>query len=419
MIGLCDCNNFFVSCERVFDPSLERIAVVVLSSNDGCVIARSNESKALGVKMGQPLFQIQNLVRSGQLKILSTNYHLYGDMSERVMMTLKSALPSIEIYSIDEAFLDFSGFQLADMEEYGRNLSRKVRRNTGIPVSIGIAPTKTLAKIASKLCKKYPKLQGCCLMYRPEDIAKVLATYPIEDVWGIGRKSTKLLKGCGIHYAEEFRARPREWVQSRMGIVGLRTWQELHGNPCLEFGYTTPDRQTIMVSRSFAHEVYDFEKLHEAIATFASQASEKLRNQHCVASQIELFLATNRHREDQPQHCEGRLSRFAIATDSTLDIVQHAAELLRGLYCEGYGYKKAGVILLDISSSEGIQTSIFDVDHRAKHRSLMSAMDKINLTHGAAMVRVGSQREGEIPTNSQYRSPRYTTEWEDILTIKV
>ncbi len=419
MIGLCDCNNFFVSCERVFDPSLEGRAVVVLSSNDGCIIARSNESKALGVKMGQPLFQVQHLVRSGQLQILSTNYHLYGDMSERVMMTLKSALPSIEIYSVDEAFLDFSGFEIDQMEGYGRSLSHKVRRNTGIPVSIGIAPTKTLAKIASKLCKKYPKLRGCCLMYRPEDIAKVLSTYPIEDVWGIGRKSTKLLKECGIHTAQEFCQRPREWVQSRMGIVGLRTWQELHAKPCLEFGYTTPDRQTIMVSRSFATEIYDFDKLHEAVATFASQACEKLRNQHSVASQIQLFLSTNRHRTDQPQHSEGRLSRFAISTDSTLDVVQSASALLKGLYREGYGYKKAGVVLLDISSSEGIQCSIFDVDHRTKHRSLMSAMDKINSTHGASMVRVGSQRGAHIPTNSQHRSPRYTTEWDDILTIKV
>ncbi|MFI3282361.1 MAG: Y-family DNA polymerase [Rikenellaceae bacterium] len=419
MIGLCDCNNFFVSCERVFNPSLEGCAVVVLSSNDGCVIARSNESKALGIKMGQPIFQVQHLVRSGQLKILSTNHTLYGDMSQRVMSTLREATPSIEVYSIDEAFLDFSGFQIESMQEYGRQLARKVRRNTGIPVSIGIAPTKTLAKVASKLCKKYPKLQGCCVMYRPEDVAKVLSSYPIEDVWGIGRRSTKLLNAHGVRTAEDFRRMPQRWVQSQMGIVGVRTWQELHGKSCLEFGYTTPDRQSIMVSRSFAKEIYEFDKLHEAVATFASQASEKLRGQRSVAMQVQLFVATNRHREDHPQHNEGRLARFSTATDSTLDIVQSATLLLKEIFKEGFGYKKAGVVLTDISSAEGIQASIFDVDHRAKHRSLMEAMDKINTTHGASMVRVGSQREGHIPTKSQHRSPRYTTEWSDILTIKV
>ncbi len=419
MIGLCDCNNFFVSCERVFDPSLEGCAVVVLSSNDGCVIARSNEAKALNIKMGQPLFQIQHLVDRGDVKILSTNYTLYSDMSDRVMTTLKSHLPSIEIYSVDEAFLDFGGFQIEELQPYGQELSRRVRRNTGIPVSIGIAPTKTLAKVASKLCKQYPKLKGCCLMYREEDIKKVLSKYPVEDVWGIGRKSTKMLKAHGVHTAEDFRSLPPTWVQSKMGIVGHRTWMELHGNSCLEFGYTTPDRQSIMVSRSFAHEIYDFDKLHEAIATFASMACEKLRSQKSVTSQIQVFVFTNRHRADQPQHSEGRLIHLTTSTDSTLEIVKLATTLLKELYWEGFGYKKAGVVLYNISPVEGIQTSFFDVDNRSKHRALMSALDKINSTHGASMVRVCSQGDAQLPTNSQHRSPRYTTEWSDILSIKV
>ncbi len=419
MIGLCDCNNFFVSCERVFDPSLEGRAVVVLSSNDGCVIARSNESKALGIKMGQPLFQIQDLVKRGDVKILSTNYTLYGDMSRRVMSTLSEHIPSIEIYSVDEAFLDLGGFQREDIKGYGERLSRTVRRNTGIPVSIGVAPTKTLAKVASKLCKQYPKLNGCCVMEREEDIKKVLSTLPVEDVWGVGRRSTSMLKSQGIYTAQDFRSSQESWVRSRMGIVGHRIWLELHGKPCLEFGYSTPDRESIMVSRSFASEIYDFEQLHESVSTFASMACEKLRGQNSVASQMQVFVFTNRHRADQPQHSEGRLHRFDTPTNSTLDIVKCAVDLLRELRREGLGYKKAGVILLGISSLEGVQVSLFDDNMRAKHLSLMSTLDKINSTHGASKVRVSSQRDGSLYTNSQHRSPRYTTEWSEILTVKV
>ncbi len=419
MIGLCDCNNFFVSCERVFNPSLEGRAVVVLSSNDGCVIARSNESKALGIKMGQPLFQIQELIKSRDVKILSTNHRLYSDMSQRVMTTLREHIPAIEIYSIDEAFLDFSGFETSGLKTYGEQLARTIRRNTGIPVSIGIAPTKTLAKIASKLCKQYPKLKGCCVMYQPQDIEKVLNHYPIEDIWGIGRRSTKMLKSYNINTALDFVRQPSAWVRSQMGVTGHRTWLELQSTPCLEFGHSTPDRQSIMVSRSFAQEIYDFEALHEAVATFASMACEKLRGQHSVAAQLQVFVFTNCHRPDQPQHSEGRLLRMKNATNSTLEVVKYATSLLKELFWEGFGYKKAGVILLDISPIKGMQGSIFDSETRAKHQSLMSTLDKINSTHGASMIRVGAQGSAHIPTNSQHRSPNYTTEWSDILTIKV
>ncbi|MFI3319532.1 MAG: Y-family DNA polymerase [Rikenellaceae bacterium] len=419
MLGLCDCNNFFVSCERVFDPSLEGRAVVVMSSNDGCVIARSNEAKALGIKMGQPLYQIKELIARENVATLSTNLQLYGDMSQRVMQVLRENIPSVEIYSIDEAFLDFSGFDLATVEEFGRNLSRKVRRATGIPVSIGIAPTKTLAKIASKLCKQYPKLRGCCLMYRPEDIAKVLSKYPIEDVWGVGRKYAKELRKFGVSTAAQFVDSPPEWVRAKMSIVGLRTWRELGGEACLGFGYTTPERQSIMVSRSFAHEVDDLAILTESVVTFASNAAEKLRRQGSVAGQLQVFIFTNRHREDQPQHSEGRLAQFLTPTDSTLEIVAQATQLLRELFYRGFGYKKAGVILYDISSKQGVQSAMFDPLDRTKHTALMEVLDRINNDMGRSTLRVGSQGNSGVPTNSQHRSPLYTTSWSDILTIKV
>lgn len=226
MYGLCDCNNFYASCQRVFRPDLVGRPVVVLSNNDGCIIARSNEAKALGIGMGQPLYQVQGLIDRHGVAVFSANFALYGDMSRRVMATLRTLVPSVEVYSIDEAFFDLHGIA-EPLDDYGRRIGRTIRRNTGIPVSIGIAPTKTLAKIASKLAKRYPKLDGCCYMHRPEDIEKVLATFPLHEVWGIGRRYGKLFDSMRITTARQFIELPEEWIHRRMGITGLRTWREL------------------------------------------------------------------------------------------------------------------------------------------------------------------------------------------------
>ncbi|MFI3280496.1 MAG: Y-family DNA polymerase [Rikenellaceae bacterium] len=418
MIGLCDCNNFFVSCERVFNPSLNGRPVLVLSSNDGCVIARSNESKALGVKMGQPVFQVRSIIDRHNIAIHSTNFPLYGDMSHRVMETLREELPSIEVYSIDEAFLDMSGIENDRLKEYGERLSRKVRRNTGIPVSIGIAPTKTLAKIASKLCKSYPKLNGACLLYRPEDIEKVLTKYPIEDVWGIGRQSSKMLKGYNITTAQQFREASQEWVQHKMGVTGLRTWRELNGESSILFDHRVSDKKSIMVSRSFAHEIYDLQELHEALSGFVSSAAEKLRRQHSVAGAMQVFLLTNRHREELPQHNVSEVAIFETPTESTIELASSATKVLQKLYKEGYGYKKVGVILYDIRQSNGVQSSLFDqVDH-SKHKRLMEQLDSINSYYGKNSVRLGGQGK-KSRVNSEHLSPRYTTAWSDIITVKV
>ncbi len=419
MIGLCDCNNFYVSCERLFNPALEGLPVLVMSGNDGCVIARSNETKALGIKMGQPMFQIKEIIQRNNVKILSCNLQLYGDISERVMTTLKSYLPSIEIYSIDEAFLDFSGIELDKIEPFARELSRTVRRNTGIPVSIGIAPTKTLAKVASKLCKSYPKLKGGCLMYRDEDISKVLAKTTVTDIWGIGRRSGAMLSSFNIKTAEEFRQAPEGWIKGQMGITGLRTWRELHGESCIEIDSSPVERQSIMVSRSFNRDVTELESLHNSVATFATRAAEKLRQQNSVAGQIQVFVATNRHRADLPQHSEGRLITFMTPTDSTLEIAKAASSLLKELYRVGYGYKKAGVVLYDISDNEGIQSSMFDSVDRPKHKALMQTLDRLNTQMGRSTVKLGSQGDGVKAFNCEHRSPLYTTQWSDILKIKV
>lgn len=419
MLGLCDCNNFFVSCERVFNPSLEGRPVVVLSNNDGCVVSRSNEAKAIGIKMGQPLYQIRDLVKRENVSVHSANYHLYGDMSHRVMSILKSNVGQIEIYSIDEAFLRLDGLATEGLKEWGEKLAHTVRKGTGIPVSIGISSTKTLAKIAAKLCKRYPKLNSACFMHRPEDIAKVLSTYPIGDVWGIGRRHTKMLEGCYIRTAAQFVALSEEWVQNRMSITGVRTWRELHGTPCIEFNHQIADKQSITVSRSFASEIYSFDELAETVATFASIAAEKLRNQKSVARLLQVFIFTNRHRDDQPQHREGGAVHFAVPTDSTLEIVKAATTLLKKIYRRGYGYKKSGVSIGEISSATHIQGELFDTIDRPKHKKLMQAIDKINATQGPQAVKLVSQGAITDHTNRQYLSPQYTTKWEDIPIIKV
>ena len=264
MYGLCDCNNFYASCERVFRPDLVGRPVVVLSNNDGCIIARSNEAKRLGIGMGQPFYQVRQLIERGEVAVFSANFALYGDMSRRVMATLRSLVPGIEVYSIDEAFFDLQGMA-EPLDALGRDIGRTIRRNTGIPVSIGIAPTKTLAKIASKLAKQYPRLEGCCYMHRTEDIDKVLQRFPLRDVWGIGRRYGRMFDRMGLATARQFVDLPREWVRARMGIAGLRTWSELQGVECISFEQMPQRKQQITVSRSFPCLILDADRIFDSL----------------------------------------------------------------------------------------------------------------------------------------------------------
>lgn len=419
MFGLCDCNNFFVSCERVFDPSLEGHPVVVLSNNDGCVVSRSNEAKALGIKMGQPLYQIRDQVKKHGIAVRSSNYHLYGDMSGRVMATLRQHVPAIEIYSIDEAFLMLDGLPADRLKRFGEELARIVKRNTGIPVSIGMSHTKTLAKIASKLCKRYPKLNSACLMQRDEDIRKVLEKFPIEDVWGIGRRQARMFKECHINTAAQLCDLKEEWIDNRMNITGKRTWLELKGIPCIEFSHEQADKQSITVSRSFAKELYTLEELHGTITAFAGIAAEKLRRQGSAAQEMQVFIFTNRHREDKPQHFECFQIQFPVATDSTLEIVKAATDALKRIFRSGYGYKKSGVRLSRLSQANAIQGALFDTIDRPKHKKLMETIDRINAEMGQESVKLVSQGSVTSHTNRDYLSPQYTTRWEDILVVKV
>lgn len=417
LYALADCNNFFVSCERVFRPDLATSAVVVLSNNDGCAISRSEEAKRLGIGMGQPFYQFAELARQGRVTVFSSNFALYGDMSRRVQMTLREAASSMEVYSIDESFLDLSGMD-TDFDMWAKQLSQKCLRNTGIPVSVGVAPTKTLAKIASKLCKHYPRLAGGCYLHRLEDVEKVLRNFPVEDVWGIGRRYAKRFAACGIVTAYDFYCCSQEWVRSRMGVTGERTWRELHLQPCIEFDDYARPKQQICVSRSFAHEIYDVDELSQQVSMFSAMACRKLRRQQSACHAATVFLLTNRHRDDLPQQFDSRIVTFPVASDSTLEINKAILTAMRQLVRNGMGYKKAGVVLSEIVDRGSVQSSLFDTLDRPKHARLMEVMDAINARQGDVAVGVASQSLEGIRMNRNHLSPRYTTRLDEIMVVK-
>ena len=420
MFALADCNNFFASCERVFRPDLQGKPVIVLSNNDGCAIARSNEAKALGIKMGAPFFKIKDIVRRHNVAVFSGNMALYGDMSQRVCWVLEEFAPGIEVYSIDEAFLDLRGMKNIDFDAYAKRISAQCWKMTSIPVSVGIAPTKTLAKIASKLCKQYPKLRGGCYMHRPQDIEKVLRKFPIEDVWGIGRRTAPKLKARGVNTAYEFTQMPEGVVRMMLGIGGVRTWKELRGIPCLEFEDGFEAKQSICVSRSFSSEIYEVKELQEQIANFASAMASKLRKQQSVTSEMVVFAYTNRFREDVPQIHANTLVPFITPTAEERIIIAQAVSAAKTLFKQGFGYKKAGVIATKIVSEKHVMHSLFE-DREAVEREhkITSALDAINAAFGKGTIKLAVQGSGEIKSSSENQSPHYTTRWSDIPLVTV
>ena len=420
MFALADCNNFFASCERVFRPDLQGNPVIVLSNNDGCAIARSNEAKALGIKMGAPFFKIRDIVRRHNVAVFSGNMALYGDMSQRVRWVLEEFAPGIEVYSIDEAFLDLRGMKNIDFDAYAKRISAQCWKMTSIPVSVGIAPTKTLAKIASKLCKQYPKLRGGCYMHRPQDIEKVLRKFPIEDVWGIGRRTAPKLKARGVNTAYEFTQMPEGVVRMMLGIGGVRTWKELRGIPCLEFEDGFETKQSICVSRSFSSEIYEVKELQEQIANFASAMASKLRKQQSVTSEMVVFAYTNRFREDVPQIHANTLVSFITPTAEERIIIAQAVSAAKTLFKQGFGYKKAGVIATKIVSEKHVMHSLFE-DREAVEREhkITSALDAINAAFGKGTIKLAVQGSGEIKSSSENQSPHYTTRWSDIPLVTV
>ena len=419
MFGLADCNNFYVSCERVFNPSLCGKPVVVLSNNDGCVISRSQEAKLLGIKMGEPLFKIKNMIEKERVYIFSSNFALYGDMSWRIMERLRQMVPSIEVYSIDEAFINFGGISDEIAVKTARNISSVLLRDVGIPVSVGVSTTKTLAKVAARLCKKYPKLNNCCIMNKAADIDKVLNKFPVEDIWGVGRRYAKMLNNAGVDTAKKLIECNPVWVREKMSIVGLRTWKELKGEPNIGFEENINDKKQICTSRSFVNDLYDHEKIIMAIAKFASSGAEKLRRQSGVASYIHVFILTNPFKEGTKEDYRSIVVPLNYPTDSTFEIVRASCSAALMILKSGYGYKKAGVIITDITKKDETTGSLFCEKNLKKESKLMRSLDEINIKYGRETLVTAAQGVDKIKYNMNNLSRRYTTSWEDIIKVKI
>lgn len=411
-LALVDCNNFYVSCERVFDPRLEGRPVVVLSNNDGCAVARSNEVKALGVKMGTPWFQMKDLAQEHDIVALSSNYALYADMSNRVMAILGEYSPDQEIYSIDECFLSLDGFSHLNLVEYGRRIRRQVKQWTGIPVCVGIAETKTLAKLANHCAKKaLAGTEGICNFNRisPADLSRLFSTIEVGEVWGIGRQLTRRLADWGITSVEALRQADAKTLRREFSVVLERTVAELNGIACMELEEVAPNKQQIQSSRSFGSYVYDLPTLKEAVASYIAIAAEKLRVQASLAGMVQVYIRTNPH-EDAPQYQRGLTIPLPEATDDTLRLTRAALWALKRIYRAGYAYQKAGVALINLSDAANRQMSLFSTTK--DNTKLMQVMDRINAIWGRGTLRSAAEGiEKEWKMKRERMSPCYTTCW--------
>ena len=417
MFALVDCNNFYVSCERVFRPDLNGRPVVVLSNNDGCIISRSEEAKQLGIKMGEPAFKIAAFLEQNKVTVFSSNYVLYGDLSHRVMRTLGQFTPELEVYSIDEAFLNLTGLPV-DWTEYARTIRETVRRHIGIPVSIGVAPTKVLAKVANQRAKKIPGQNGVCVLDDPGKIEETLKNFDVGEVWGIGRQYTKLLNSIQVYTAWDFLQLDDDWVRKRMTVVGLRIKKELAGIACLEMELIPPAKKVICTSRSFGEDQTELAPINEAVATYAARCAEKLRRQHSCAGMLMVFLHTNNFKKHEPQYAKNLVCKLPVPTNSTIELIRYASAALRVIYKKGYRYKKAGVIVMEIGPENRIQGSLFDHVDREKQADLMRVLDSVNTKYGRDTLKVAAQGlGGKWKLRQERLSPCYTTRWSDIIKV--
>lgn len=417
MYALVDCNNFYASCERLFRPSLRNEPIVVLSNNDGCVISRSNEAKALGVPMGAPAFKYKELLESKNIHVFSSNYALYGDMSNRVMNLLTSYTPDIEIYSIDEAFLQFKGFENFDLLDYNLEIQRNVTKSTGIPISIGVAPTKTLAKVASKIAKKFPEqTKGVYIIDSEEKRIKALKWLKIGDIWGIGRQHAIRLQNIGVNTAFDFIQLNENWVRKNMAVVGVRLKYELEGKSAIALEEIKA-KKAIATTRTFDKMHTNIEDVLERVSTFAATCAEKLRRQKSHCNVIMVFVHTNGHREDLPQYSRNIVLKTLHPTNSSIELVKYTQKALKEIFREGYQYKKAGVIVSGITPANTPQLSFFD-NENPKHAKLMKVMDQVNRDLGQEKIKLACQAlDRKWKMRQEKLSPRYTTRLDEIITI--
>jgi len=418
MYALADCNNFFVSCERVFRPDLEGKPVVVLSGNDGCVVSRSNEAKAIGVKMGVPLYQIKNLVDKEGIVCFSSNFSLYGDLSNRVMSIIRSHTSRFEQYSIDECFFNIDHIPADRQKAYCEQLVKAIRRGVGIPVSIGIASSKTLAKVASKYAKKYPGYHGVCEIRTEEQRLKALSTFEIGDVWGIGRRAKAKLQNAGITTALDFAQKSSAFAQNMLHKPGLLTWQELRGQDVIDIT-ELPMKQSITTSRTFASVITEQTLLEEQIANFCAHCARELRVQKSVAQQLYVYAHTSAFRTDIEQHYLSELVTLPVATSNSQELISYALAAFRRAYRPGALYKKAGVVLLKIIPETAVVPDLFDTKDRDKDKRLQRVLDHIDDRHGKRAIILGSQIQSQQTVyKNEHKSPLYTTDLRDIITLK-
>lgn len=420
MIALVDCNNFYASCERLFRPELAGKPIVVLSNNDGCVIARSDEAKAVGVKMGAPAFLMQQMLSEKGVAVFSSNYALYGSLSNRVMTTLNANCAAVEPYSIDEAFLFLSDMAFVNLESYALDLRRKVGY-VGIPVTIGIAPTKTLAKMANRFAKKNKKNSGVHVLDTPQKTEEVLRLTEVADIWGVGKQYAALLQQHGFHTAYDLSLAPQEWIRKEMSVVGQRLWNELHGVACIEREMEPPPKKNICVARSFGQLLSQKEDVAQALANYTAIAARKLRKQQSCCRVIQVFVQTNTFRQQDKQYYRTTTVQLPVASADTAELLHYAAIALDQIWQEGYNFKKTGILLADFIPQKQVQYGLFDAVDRPKNDRLNKAMDAINLRYGGKeMVKFAIQGTGsKWKLRQQKLSPCYTTRMADILTIKI
>lgn len=417
MIGLVDCNNFFVSCERVFRPELRCRPVVVLSNNDGCVVAMSNEAKALGIKRGVPLFKIRDIVKANDVIAFSGNHRLYGDMSRRVMATLNSIADDIEISSIDEAFIDLENIDTTELSAFGVNLVRKIKRDVGVPVSVGIAPNRTLAKVAARFAKKYLGYKGACVIDTAEKARKALSLTAIGDVWGIGPRIARRLTESGITNALSFADLPKETVAQRYNVMLQRTWRELNGKRCIESDTERPAQKTLTISRTFATDFFSYQELEDAVSRFAANVGERLRRKNLFCAELTVFIATNRHHTDTPQYSNCSQRTMYEATDDSITLCKEAKTALKSIFRPGYGYKRAGVTATRIVDREHLQPNLFeDAEGKKRRKKLMDTIDRINRA-GVEQVHLASSPDMDSCTHHERSSRLYTQRLSDIIEI--
>ena len=419
MIALVDCNNFYVSCERVFRPDLERKPVIVLSNNDGCAISISDEAKALGIKMAQPVHMAEDIIRKNAITMFSSNYTLYGDMSQRVMQTLREFVPRMEIYSIDEAFLDVTEVPAEELEDLAKKIKSTVKQFTGIPVSIGIAVTKTLAKMANRFAKKTKKHIGVHVMHDKKQTEEVLRYTQIGDVWGIGGQHAALLQKINVRNAYDFTLLPDSWVRKNMTVVGLRMLKEMRGQPCIEWELVRPARKAIRTSRSFGTLITDRKDIEEAISNFAANCALKLRKENSCAGSLQVWIETNPFRYNDRQYSRSIKIKLPVASNNSALLIKEALHGLDLIFTGGYNFMKAGVMAADLVPAEMVQQGMFISGESRKNAKVMRIMDALNSTYGNNTVRMAAQGyDRRWKLKAAMLSPSYTTDIHQVQKIK-